>query len=64
MATLPHDHGHAITRLYTNSHPEHTVTMGNQPSAILDNIASGSNCAYTRRKRGARVSACGAEKTC
>lgn len=54
---LPHDRCHAITHAYTTYHRVKTASMGNQPSAILDNIASGSNCAYTRRKRGARVSA-------
>jgi hypothetical protein len=59
--TLPRDSCHALTRHYTNSYLSHTLKMGNQPSAILDNIASGSNCACAMRKRGARVSACGAE---
>jgi hypothetical protein len=35
----------AIPRHTTHSYPYQAANMGNQPSAILDNIASGSNCA-------------------
>lgn len=43
---------YASTHHFTNSYRQQRFTMGNQPSAILDNIASGSNCTCAARKRG------------
>jgi hypothetical protein len=67
MAKLPHDINTPLLRLYTAPQhignpkpvhtyiPTHTATMGNQPSALLDSIASGSNCTSTAANAEQRV---------
>ena len=58
LRSRPRTHAAQITRKTHAARPNASATMGNQPSAILDNIASGSNCMLHAPDTHARCCGC------